>query len=261
MKKLFAVFAIAVAPLCAQQSTQGSTPEGQTPIFAPFLLAGKDGSGHVKSVSVNSDGSINVSAASGGGAQTVIGGAAVGAATSGNPVYVAGKDSSGNVQAIPATSSAIADVIAATGIDGVPNSSTGSGAFTNNAGTALSPRVSEYVFNGATWDRKFTCNTFAPISVTAGNTTQIVGLSGTTVIRVCSVTVSISSTGTFTLLSGTGTNCGTPANSTGAMPLTAGVPANLHFGSDGAYRGTAGGEFCVAAATGNVTGFAMVAQY
>lgn len=104
------------------------------------------------------------------------------------------------------------------------------------------------------------CASFASISVTAGNTTQIIALSGTTTVRVCNITLSTSLTGSFTMLSGTGSNCATPANSSGAIPITTATPYTIGDGAAPIYRGSAGGEFCVTAVTGNVTGYMMYTQ-
>lgn len=115
--------------------------------------------------------------------------------------------------------------------------------------------------DGTLTEGNFACTSFAAISVTGGNTTQIVGLSASTVIRVCTIVLDISVTGTGTILSGTGANCGTPANSTGAFGLLTSTPFVLSDANGAVYRGTAGGELCIAAATGNISGYVMYAQY
>lgn len=118
------------------------------------------------------------------------------------------------------------------------------------------------LFNGSTWDRAFTCPNVANVNVTAGSTTQIVGLVAAQVIRVCSIAVSMSASGTFSILSGTGTNCGTPAGATTAMTLNTGNPLNLVAPVGGSiYRSTSAGEICIAAVTGNVTGWITYAQF
>ncbi len=131
----------------------------------------------------------------------------------------------------------------------------------NSAQNGINTLSRNNVFNGSTWDRQFSCPNFAAVSVTASNTTQIIALSGSTVIRICSAVLTTSLTGTFTMLSGTGSNCGTPANSTGAMGIVTATPVVIGDGAAAIYRGTAGGEFCIAAATGNITGYVMYAQY
>lgn len=117
-------------------------------------------------------------------------------------------------------------------------------------------------FNGSSWDREFTCSNQASISVTAANTTQIVGLSGTTVIRVCSIAVSMSAAGTVQFITGTGSNCATPTNISAAMTLATGTPLAMTAApGQSLFRSTAGGEICIAAVTGNVTGWLTYAQY
>ena len=119
-----------------------------------------------------------------------------------------------------------------------------------------------YDFNGTNWDRTFTCTQSAVINVTAGATTQLVALSGSTVIRVCSYNVTASLAGTFTFVYGTGANCGTGTTAlTGAMAIaTAG--ANGMSGMNGSlFRGAAANALCLTAATGNMTGFVTYAQY
>ena len=117
-------------------------------------------------------------------------------------------------------------------------------------------------FNGTTLERGVTCTQTAPVSVTAGNTTQIVGLSGTTLIRVCSFSLGASIPGTAQWITGTGTNCGTPTTITAAMPVNETYSWSLAAGGGSTlFRGTAGGELCLAAVTGNVTGFVTYAQY
>lgn len=129
-------------------------------------------------------------------------------------------------------------------------------------GTALVVAADEWLWNGASWDKATACANTATVSVTAGNTTQIVALSGTTVIRVCSFTVAISLTGSAQWITGTGTNCGTPTSITAAVPLLTATPWGLSAGGGQTlFRGSAGGELCLAAVTGNVTGFVTYAQY
>jgi hypothetical protein len=65
-------------------------------------------------------------------------------------------------------------------------------------------------------------NTSVPISISTSATTQLVALSGSTQVRITSFDVVAGGTGTFQLVYGTGTNCGTSQNPlTGAYPLTA----------------------------------------
>lgn len=127
----------------------------------------------------------------------------------------------------------------------------------------LSVGTTGRVFNGASWDRAFTCANTAQVSVTGGATTQIVALSGSTVIRVCSVALSMSAAGTVQWSYGTGTNCATgPTAIMAAMNLATGMPWALSAPTGGSlFRSAAGNALCLAAVTGNATGFITYAQY
>lgn len=105
------------------------------------------------------------------------------------------------------------------------------------------------------------CNQQASVAVTAAATTQVIALSGTTVIRVCSMHLTMATTGTWTVLSGTGSNCGTPLNTVATMNLTAGSPTNIGDGTGVIYRGSAGGELCFTATTGNLNGWVTYGQF
>lgn len=123
--------------------------------------------------------------------------------------------------------------------------------------------TSPFLYNGATQDQAFTCPNTAAVNVTAGNTTQIVGLSGSTVVRVCSITLSMSAAGTMGVYTGTGTNCGTStATLIQDMTLATGTPLAQSAPEGGALvRSSAGGEICIKAVTGNVTGSLTYAQF
>ena len=92
------------------------------------------------------------------------------------------------------------------------------------------------------------CNARAAInlsSVTGEN--QIIALSGSTVIRICNISIGATAAGTISITAGTGTNCGTstvtlwgpfPANTTGfsqdfagALPAPSGDAVCLNFGA------------------------------
>lgn len=118
-------------------------------------------------------------------------------------------------------------------------------------------------FNGSTWDRGFTCPSSASVSVTAAATTQIVALSASTIIRVCSFTITGSAAGTAaTWVYGTGSNCATGQVAlSGAMLMPANGPISATGMNGSLFRGAAGNALCLTAATGNVTGFVTYAQY
>lgn len=132
----------------------------------------------------------------------------------------------------------------------------------SNAANGLTGRSLGYTYNGATWDRAFTCASQVAATITAAATTQIIALSGTTVIRVCSYQVGIATTGTFKFVQGTGSNCGTgTADITPATNLIAGNVVAVSAGNNSIFRTSAGGALCVAAVTGNVQVFVTYAQF
>lgn len=142
----------------------------------------------------------------------------------------------------------------ATAIIGTPGDGQGSA---NSLGT----ESQELMFNGSNWDRRYYCNSSATVAVTAGNTTQIVALASSKVIRVCGFGVSIGTTGTYSWTSGTGTNCGSNTTAlTGTMNLTAGTPFAV-YGNPELFRTTTAYELCLVATTGNVNGWVSYAQY
>lgn len=148
-------------------------------------------------------------------------------------------------------------------IDGI--ASTGSYLNNNVSGAAAGNHpllTMPLVFNGSTWDREFTCPNSAVVNVTAAATTQLVALSGSTNIRVCSVAITMSAAGTAQFVSGTGANCGTgTANVTGAFTLATGTPLALSAANGSLFRAGASNALCLAAVTGNVTGVISYAQF
>lgn len=131
-----------------------------------------------------------------------------------------------------------------------------------STGSGLIVRSQNTLFNGATWDRAFTCSNTAVVNVTAGATTQLVALSGATQIRVCSLAITMSAAGTAKFVYGTGANCGTGTTDiTGAMPLATGTPLAISGVQGSVLRGAASNALCLAAVTGNVTGFVTYAQF
>lgn len=119
------------------------------------------------------------------------------------------------------------------------------------------------VFNSGGWDRPFTCPNTAVINVAAAATTQLVALSGSTVIRVCSFAITGDTAATTaTFVYGTGTNCGTGTTSiTGAMRMVDEGNIVMSSGNGSLFRGLAANALCLTAATGAVTGFVTYAQY
>ncbi len=106
------------------------------------------------------------------------------------------------------------------------------------------------------------CPLTAVVSVSAAATTQIVALSGSTNIKVCSIAISMTATGSAQFISGTGVDCASgPANLTGAIKLATGVPLSVAapLGNSLLAAG-ASKALCIAAVTGDVLGFIGYSQ-
>lgn len=147
---------------------------------------------------------------------------------------------------------AVSPAFATSGADGV-----------SNASATLTVTGRTGLFNGSTWDRAFTCTNSVVVNVTAAATTQLVALQASQVIRVCSFSVSMSAAGTAQFVYGTGSNCGTgTTNLTGVVTLATGTPWGLSAPEGGSlFRTASANALCLAAVTGNVTGFVTYAQY
>lgn len=185
------------------------------------------------------------------GGQFVQGPKAAGVAVGGNPVLMAGSDIFGSNAVRTLATDSVGDLfITAT--------------YQTSSGTAPgSPVLNSGLFDGTNQQRAFTCPNTAVVNVTAAATTQLVALSGATSIRVCAMALTISLAGTAKFVSGTGANCGTgTADITGAMTLAAGTPLAMGDGAGGSVlRAPASAALCLAAVTGNVTGFVTYAQF
>lgn len=195
----------------------------------------------------------------------VVGNVAVGATAAGNPVLVAGKDTSGNVQYLAtSTSGALSTAAPATVADGVAN-----GIIVYPSSPTANPAplsIANWWFNGTTWDKMFYCNNSATFSV-ASTTTQVVALSGTTKIKVCSFDFnpSTATAGSVDLVYGTGANCATGITTlTGAYTLPAAALVDITpstLGNYGALITPAAQALCVRTVTSTVNGFVTWAQY
>lgn len=188
---------------------------------------------------------------------TAVGAAASGSATSGNPVLVAGRDFS-NVARTFQTAANGAMLVGSsyTAADGSANT------VGSPDGAALAMGAYPFRWNGATWDREYYCSSSAAVSVTAGNTTEIVALSGSTIIRVCGFSISASAnSSTAKWVRGTGTNCGTgTADITAAYAMSGSQPFSS-YGNPEVFRAAAGNALCLTAVTGNITGVVSYARY
>lgn len=136
---------------------------------------------------------------------------------------------------------------------------------TNTADNAANNRpltIVPYKFNSSTWDRDFTCANSAVINVTAAATTELVSLTASQVIRVCSFTITESLSGTAKFVYGTGSNCGTGTTDlTGAMAVGTNSAISQSSGNGSLFRTASANALCLTAVTGNITGFVTYAKY
>jgi hypothetical protein len=124
----------------------------------------------------------------------------------------------------------------------------------DNAGTPAAgvAKIYPFDYNGGTWDRHFACVSSTEVALSGTGYTQIIALSGSTIIRLCKVFVTSSSSGnpsvnTFTLAYGTGSNC---AAGTAELQNAAGI-TGLDEDYSGALRTASGNAFCVKEAVAN----------
>lgn len=206
-------------------------------------------------------------------ADQVQGNSANNATDIGNPVKVGGVGASAAPTAVTTgnrvngwftlNGGMVAGMPVFTSIDGVANAAITSPAQPGSASTWSPMGVASTVFNGSTWDRQFVCNNTAVINVTAGSTTELVALTASQIIRVCSFTVAMSAAGTAQFVYGTGVNCATgTVNITGAVPLATGTPwAQTGASGLNIFRTIASNALCLAAVTGNAVGFVTYAKF
>lgn len=157
--------------------------------------------------------------------------------------------------AIHATNGVTLDAVreGGTGADVVP---------TVNVG-AIYANAFGYIYNGATWDRIFSCNLVAAISVNTAATTQLVALSSGKTIYVCGVNFVAAGTTNVTLEYGTGVNCGTGTTAiSGAYPLAAQSGVAMAVGLGSIFRTPASQALCIVnSAAVQVSGFISYTQY
>lgn len=106
------------------------------------------------------------------------------------------------------------------------------------------------------------CDSSAVITVSAAATTEIVALTASRSIRVCSFSASISLAGTAQWVTGTGTNCGSgTTNLTGAYSIATGVTTQQGSGLGEIFKTPASNALCLTAVTGNISGVVSYAKY
>ena len=133
----------------------------------------------------------------------------------------------------------------------------------NNATNALVTFGRGNSYNGTTWDRDFTCPSSAVINVAAAATTELVALTASQVIRVCSFVITGDTAATTaTFVYGTGSNCaGSPVALTGAMRMVDEGSISSTGMNGSLFRTASANALCLTAATGAVTGFVTYAKY
>lgn len=119
--------------------------------------------------------------------------------------------------------------------DGMGNVSIGGWSCISSAGvlsTCAAMGVAQEIIGSSLYDVAYYCDQSIPISNAAAATTQLIALSGTKKIRVCSFLMNGAGATTVKLQYGTGSNCGTGTTDlTGAMTLAAGT--NIGAGAGG----------------------------
>lgn len=106
------------------------------------------------------------------------------------------------------------------------------------------------------------CSSSAVVTVSAAATTELVALTASQSIRVCSFALSISLTGSAQFVYGTGTNCGSgTTNLTGAFSILTGVTSSQGAGFGELFKTAASNALCLTATVGNVTGVISYAKY
>jgi hypothetical protein len=195
------------------------------------------------------------------------GNVAAGATDSGNPVKVGGVY---NLTAPTYTSGQRGNLeLTNKGETIVRLSASGALIQAGNPSDALANGVQVYqtnsltsVYNGTTWDRQFACTSQASATITAGATTEVVALTASQIIRVCSFTIGMSASGTAKFVQGTGTNCGTgTADIMPATQISTGNVLALSGGNSSVLRTSSGSALCVTAATGNAQVYVNYAKY
>jgi hypothetical protein len=164
-------------------------------------------------------------------------------------------------------SNGLSVAVAATPADATANAGAGVGLIKSSNGSGGDLFVWPFVFNGTTWDRNWQCTQSVAVNITTATTTQIVALSGSTVIRVCGymLTQGNVTADNVTFEYGTGASCGTGTTViTGplALPATVGAVIAQTAGSGSLFRGASANALCIlTSAAGTVTGYVTFAQY
>jgi hypothetical protein len=113
------------------------------------------------------------------------------------------------------------------------------------------------ITNGPAAETQFVCNLRANITASASGSTEIVALSGSTVIYICHISMSLSTGTDIKFVEGTGANCVTgPTDITGLYKNVASM--TLPFTRDSPLRSTAARAVCVNLATTATAGGVVI---
>lgn len=209
-------------------------------------------------------GILNTTSSGGAGSNQVQGTAAAGSAPVGNPVQIGGSDGTNMRTLATASNGVIALGPLNAASDGVGNGAVVNPLNPGGSGGGTIFATGGWQFNGSTWDRSFYCPNTVTFSV-AATTTQVVAISGTTKIRVCSFVMSGNATaGSMALVQGTGSNCATGQTSlSGTVNVlgTTAPPVTFSPGASGALTSVAGNAVCVLATTTTASGSITYAQF
>jgi hypothetical protein len=179
------------------------------------------------------------------------------------PVLTGGRDSASNVEAILTnTNGAILPAGQNVGL-----ADAGSNTVTvpaSNNGLASAQQIATpypYRFNGTTWDREFACTNRAVFNLSGAGDTQIIAASGSTVVRICHISLSTTPPEDIKITQGTGVNCATgPADLTGLYKQVTALA--FDFGNVGALRSSASQAICINQSLAQATGGVVIyAQY
>lgn len=121
--------------------------------------------------------------------------------------------------------------------------------------------VFPYRFNGSTWDRDFICTNRAAFNLSGAGDTQIIAASGSTIVRICHISMATTPPEDIKITQGTGANCAAgTADLTGLYKSVTALA--FDFTPASALRGSASQAICVNQSAGQTTGGVVIyAQY
>lgn len=145
--------------------------------------------------------------------------------------------------------------------DGINNTATVLATGPSGTPTPSFEQIFPYRFNGSTWDRDFVCTNKATFNLSGSGDTQIIAASGSTVIRICHVSLSTVAPEDIKFTQGTGANCVTgPADLTGLYKSVTALA--FDFTPQGALRSSASQAVCINQSVAQATGGVVIyAQY